>query len=71
MSRGEGYLEKIEELTGNKPSYYVALAKEKGLTDPATKVGDIIAWLKKDAGLGHGHAMAMAHFIKTGQRPGE
>lgn len=71
MARGEGYLERIEELTGNKPSYYVALAEKKGLTDPAIKVGDVIEWLKKDMGLGHGYAMAMAHFIKTGRRPGE
>ena len=71
MARGEGYLEKIEELTGNKPSYYVDLAKEKGFTAPGTRPGVVIDWLKKDMGLGHGHAMAMAHFITTGERPGE
>jgi len=43
----------------------VALAIENGLGDPQTKPGVTIAWLKQNYGLGHGHAMAMAHAIRT------
>ena len=43
------------------------MAKEKrfGLD---TKTGEIVAWLKEDFALGHGHAMAMAHVIKNGAK---
>ena len=44
----------------------IALAKEQGFDDPATKAGAIVAWLKKDFDLGHGHAMALVHVIKHG-----
>ena len=43
---------------------FVVLAIENGLGDPTIKPGVRIAWLKKEFGLGHGHAMAMAHAIK-------
>ena len=35
------------------------IADEKGLLKPGVKAGEIVAWLKKDFGLGHGHAMAI------------
>lgn len=44
------------------------MAKEKGFTDPATKAGTILAWLKDDFGLGHGHGMAIVHVIKKGAK---
>jgi hypothetical protein len=43
----------------------VALAVKNGMGDPAIKPGVRIAWLKKDFGLGHGHAIAMSHAIKN------
>jgi hypothetical protein len=38
--------------------------EEKGLLKPETKAMQIVAWLKKDFGLGHGHAMAIYAVLK-------
>jgi hypothetical protein len=65
----QAYLDNIELKTGKIPQEFVALATAKGL-GPDTKVGEIIVWLKEDFGLGHGHAMAMAHVIKNGPKIG-
>lgn len=61
----QAYLDNIELKTGKTPDEFVAIAKEKGF-DPDTKAGEIVAWLKADFGLGHGHAMALVHVIKNG-----
>ncbi len=66
----QAYLDNIEEKTGKTPNDFVKLAKAKGFTDPATKAGAIIDWLKKDFDLGHGHAMALVHVIKNGAKIG-
>jgi hypothetical protein len=63
----QSYLDNIELKTGKSPNDFIALAKEKGFT-PETKAGDIIAWLKEDFDLGHGHAMAFVKVIKTGSK---
>lgn len=63
----QAYLDNIETQTGKTPNEFIALATEKGFTAD-TKTGEIVAWLKADFGLGHGHAMAMAKVIKTGPR---
>lgn len=62
----QAYLDNVEKQTGKTPSEFVALAKEKGFTDPKTKSGVIITWLKDEFGLGRGHAMAPVHVIKNG-----
>lgn len=62
----QAYLDNIEEKTGKTPNDFIALAKEKGFTDPSTKSGLIINWLKEDFDLGRGHAMALVHVIKNG-----
>lgn len=64
----QAYLDNIEAKTGKTPNDFIALAKEKGFTDPATKSGVIVAWLKADFDLGHGHAMALVHVIKHGSQ---
>lgn len=64
----QAYLDNIEEKTGKTPNEFIALAKEKGFDAPSVKSGVIVAWLKEDFGLGHGHAMAMAHVIKNGAK---
>jgi len=63
----QAYLDTIEKNTGKTPNEFIALAKEKGFTAD-TKAGEIVAWLKSDFGLGHGHAMAMVKVIKTGPK---
>jgi hypothetical protein len=55
----QAYLDNIKAKTGKTPADFKKLAKEKGLFKPDMKAGEIIAWLKKDFGLGHGHSMAI------------
>ncbi len=64
----QAYLDNIQDKTGKTPNDFIALAKQKGFDDPAVKAGVIVAWLKEDFGLGHGHAMAMVHVIKHGAK---
>lgn len=64
----QAYLDNIEAKTGKTPNEFIAMAKEKGFDDPATKAGVIVAWLKEDFGLGHGHAMAIVYVIKNGAK---
>lgn len=67
----QAYLDNIEEKTGKTPKEFIALAEEKGFTDPQTKAGIIVDWLKTDFGLGRGHAMALVHVIKKGAQISE
>lgn len=60
----QAYLDKVEEITGKTPNDFIALAKKKNLTQHK----DIIAWLKKDYGLGLGHARAIAYVIQHGPK---
>ena len=62
----QAYLDNIEKQTGKAPDEFVALAKARGLTDPGTRAGVIVAWLKDEFGLGRGHAMALVHVFKNG-----
>ena len=64
----QAYLDSIEEKTGRTPREFIALAKERGYDDPATKAGVIVDWLKADFGLGRGHAMALVHVIRNGDK---
>ena len=64
----QAYLDNIEAKTGKTPNDFIALAKEKGYDDPSTKAGIIASWLKEEFGLGHGHAMAIVHVIKHGDK---
>jgi hypothetical protein len=63
----QAYLDNIETKTGKTPNDFIELAKAKGF-DKNTKAGDIVTWLKKDFELGHGHAMALVHVIKSGSK---
>ena len=63
----QAYLDNIEAKTGKTPNEFIALANEKGF-GPDTKAGEIVAWLKEDFELGHGHAMALVHVIKHGAK---
>ena len=63
----QAYLDNIETKTGKTPNEFIALAHDKGF-GADSKPSEIIAWLKADFGLGHGHAMAMEHVIKKGPK---
>jgi hypothetical protein len=58
----QAYLDNVEEKTGKTPNEFITEAKKKNLTQNK----DIIAWLKKDYGLGVGHARAIAYIIQHG-----
>lgn len=60
----QAYLDNIKAKTGKTPADFKAIAEKKGLLKPGTKAGEIVAWLKKDFGLGHGHAMAIYTVFK-------
>jgi uncharacterized protein DUF4287 len=55
----QAYIDNIQAKTGKTPDDFKKLAKKRGLLDPGVKAGEIVAWLKRDFGLGHGHAMAI------------
>jgi hypothetical protein len=55
----QAYIDNIKAKTGKTPAEFKKLAKKEGLLEPGVKAGAIVAWLKRDFGLGHGHAMAI------------
>ncbi len=55
----QAYLDTIKAKTGKTPEDFRVLAAKKGLT----QYGEIMAWLKADYGLGHGHANVIAQLI--------
>jgi hypothetical protein len=68
----QAYLDNIEAKTGKSPADFKKLAKEKGFVSAGklradVKAGEIVAWLKKDFELGHGHAMAIVALLKGKQ----
>ena len=61
------YLDNIKTKTGKTPGDFRALAKKAGVLTPDLKASELVAWLKKEFGLGHGHAMAIwAVFVDQG-----
>ena len=58
----QAYLDKVEEITGKTPNQFIAMARDKNLTEHK----EILSWLKNDYGLGTGHARAIAHIILHG-----
>jgi hypothetical protein len=55
----QSYLDNIKAKTGKTPADFRKLAANKNFQ----KVGEAIAWLKADYGLGHGHANLIAQMI--------
>lgn len=66
----QAYLDNIEAKTGITPSKFIDLAHDKGF-DETTKAGEIILWLAAEYGLGRGHAMAIVHVIRNGDKAPE
>ncbi|TFC96826.1 MULTISPECIES: DUF4287 domain-containing protein [Cryobacterium] len=64
----QAYLDNIEDKTGLTPREFIALAEKQGFSDPSTKAGVIVDWLKADFDLGRGHAMALVHVIQNGEK---
>lgn len=55
----QAYLDNIEKKTGKTTADFHALARARGLLQPGLTATQLVAWLKQDFGLGHGHAMAI------------
>jgi hypothetical protein len=65
----QAYLDNIKTKTGKGPDDFKKLADQKGFTEKGqlkagVKAGEIVAWLKEDFELGHGHAMAIFALFK-------
>ncbi len=72
----QAYLDAIERNTGMAPADLRRLAEERGWTEggilqPATKAGTVVAALKQDFALGHGHAMAVFALLKGTRKEGD
>lgn len=55
----QAYLDTVKAKTGKTPEDFKKLAEKKGLLQPGMKAGPVVAWLKEEFELGHGHAMAV------------
>jgi Domain of unknown function (DUF4287) len=65
----QAYIENIKAKTGKSPADFKRLAAEKGWIEDDrlradVKSSAIVAWLKADFGLGHGHAMAIVATLR-------
>ena len=65
----QAYLDNIKTKTGKSGDDFKKLAEvkgflKKGKLSDGVKAGEIVAWLKKDFKLGHGHAMAIYALFK-------
>ncbi len=58
----QAYLDNAEKQTGITPRGFLDLIAGRNLTKP----GEIVAWLKTEHGLGHGHATAIARLATKG-----
>jgi hypothetical protein len=65
----QAYIDNIKTKTGKTPADFKKLAEQKGFLNKGKlvegiKAGQILAWLKEDFDLGHGHAMAIYAVFK-------
>ncbi len=65
----QAYLDNIKAQTGMTPEDFRVEAEKKGLLKEGVKTGEIVSWLKKDYGLGHGHAMAIVLMLQNATQP--
>jgi len=72
----QAYLDNIKVKTGKSVDDFKKLAEvkgflKKGKLSDSVKAGEIVAWLKKDFKLGHGHAMAIYALFKGIKKQGD
>jgi len=64
----KAYIDNIKLHTGKTPEDFVELAKKKRFIingKTVAKHGEMLAWLKTEMGLGHGHANAIILYMKS------
>ena len=60
----QAYLDNIRAKTRKTPEQLKDLAAEAGVYRPDMKAGELVAWLKSEFDLGHGHSMAIWHVFR-------
>ena len=60
----QAYIDNIKAKTGKTPEQFKELAISAGVLKPGMKAGELIAWLKQEYDLGHGHSMAIFKYFK-------
>ncbi|WP_424363138.1 DUF4287 domain-containing protein [Methylocystis parvus] len=71
----QAYLDNIEAKTGKNPGQFRQWGRDKGFSTttglaPGVKAGAVVAALKEEFGLGHGHAMAIVALLKGSKQEG-
>ena len=61
----QAYIDNIKAKTGKTPEELKNLAAKAGVYRPDMKASELVAWLKKDFDLGHGHSMAIWAVFKS------
>jgi spore coat protein CotF len=61
----QAYLDNIKAKTGKTPDDFKILAEKAGVYSPEMAASELVAWLKKDFDLGHGHSMAIWAVFKS------
>jgi hypothetical protein len=73
----QAYLDNIQAKTGKSPADFRAWGRDNGFSPdgnglaPGVKAGSIVAALKDEFGLGHGHAMAIVALLKGQKKEGD
>ncbi len=72
----QAYLDTIQARTGQGPDDFRRYAEWQGYTEDGAlkadvKAGTIVADLKRDFGLGHGHSMAIYALLKGIKKEGD
>ena len=73
----QAYINAVETKTGMPIADLTAIARNKGFVNADGKVasgikaGDVVAWLKSDYGLGHGHAMSVWALFSGKRKAGD
>ena len=61
----QAYLDNIKTKTGKTPEDFKLLMEQQGVFSPDMKASELVAWLKKEFDLGHGHSMAIWAVFKS------
>lgn len=60
----QAYIDNIEKQTGKTPEQLKNAAEQAGVFKRDMKAGELVAFLKKEFNLGHGHCMAIWKYFK-------
>lgn len=71
----QAYLDNIEAKTGKNPDQFRQWGRDRGFSTtsglaPSVKATAIVAALKEEFALGHGHAMAIVALLKGSKQEG-